>query len=63
MNAEKLKQLRARYTDKGAFDADDPVLVRAAQAVDPTTNTSQFAAQVLFEEFALMAESVKRGRA
>jgi agmatinase len=33
MDQDKLKRLRARYTDKGAFDADDPALVRAAQAV------------------------------
>lgn len=33
MNPEKLKQLRARYADKGAFDADDPALVKAGQAV------------------------------
>lgn len=33
MNPEKLQQLRARYADKGAFDAHDPALVRAAQAV------------------------------
>jgi guanidinopropionase len=33
MNPEKLKQLRARYAGEGIFDADDPVLVKAAQAV------------------------------
>ena len=33
MNPEKLKLLQARYTDAGAFDADDPLLVRAADAV------------------------------
>jgi agmatinase len=33
MDQDKLKRLRARYTDKEAFDADDPVLVQAGEAV------------------------------
>src|ERR1700751_5490886 len=33
MDAEKLKRLRARYADRGAFDGDDPVLLRAARDV------------------------------
>jgi len=31
-------------------------VVEVAQEYDPTTNTSQLAAQVLFEELALMAQ-------
>src|SRR5690242_2074878 len=33
MDMEKLKRLRARYADRGAFDGDDPVLLRAARDV------------------------------
>jgi guanidinopropionase len=33
MDEEKLRRLRARYTDRGAFDGDDPVLLRAARDV------------------------------
>jgi len=33
MDPEKLKKLRQRYQDGGAFDGDDPVLTRAAHAV------------------------------
>ena len=33
MDEAKLKQLRARYTDREAFDADDPVLIAAARQV------------------------------
>ena len=33
MDEAKLKELRARYTDRQAFDADDPVLVAAARQV------------------------------
>src|SRR5215470_1676786 len=33
MDTEKLKRLRARYGDRGAFDGDDPVLLRAARDV------------------------------
>ncbi|MGA8707685.1 MAG: agmatinase [Steroidobacteraceae bacterium] len=33
MDAEKLKRLRDRYTDRGVFDGDDPVLTRAARDV------------------------------
>jgi len=33
MDQEKLRRLRARYGDKGAFDGDDPVLLRAARDV------------------------------
>jgi len=33
MDTEKLKRLRARYADRGAFDGDDPVLLRAARDV------------------------------
>ena len=33
MNPDKLKQLRLRYTDRGAFDAQDPVLAKAAHNV------------------------------
>jgi guanidinopropionase len=33
MNPDKLKQLRARYTDRDAFDGDDPILSRAASDV------------------------------
>jgi guanidinopropionase len=33
MDPEKLKRLRARYSDRGAFDGDDPVLKRAADEV------------------------------
>jgi guanidinopropionase len=33
MDQEKLKRLRARYGDRGAFDGDDPVLQRAARDV------------------------------
>ncbi len=33
MDLEKLKQLRARYGDRGVFDGDDPVLNRAARDV------------------------------
>jgi len=33
MDQEKLKRLRARYGDRGAFDGDDPVLQRAAHDV------------------------------
>jgi len=33
MDEEKLRRLRARYTDRGAFDGDDPVLLRAAREV------------------------------
>lgn len=33
MNDVKLEELRARYTDRNAFDQDDPVLVAAARAV------------------------------
>ncbi len=31
MDQDKLKRLRARYADRGAFDGDDPVLSRAAR--------------------------------
>jgi len=31
MDQEKLRRLRERYADRGAFDADDPVLSRAAR--------------------------------
>jgi guanidinopropionase len=33
MDEAKLKQLRARYTDRQAFDADDPALIAAARQV------------------------------
>jgi len=33
MDQDKLRRLRARYADRGAFDADDPVLSRAAREV------------------------------
>jgi guanidinopropionase len=33
MDQEKLRRLRARYADRGAFDADDPALSRAAREV------------------------------
>jgi agmatinase len=33
MDDEKLKQLRARYADRGAFDGDDPTLTEAARQV------------------------------
>jgi guanidinopropionase len=33
MNEEKLRRLRERYADRGAFDGDDPVLLRAAHEV------------------------------
>jgi guanidinopropionase len=33
MDPDKLKRLRARYGDRGAFDGDDPTLVRAARDV------------------------------
>jgi guanidinopropionase len=33
MDEEKLRRLRARYTDRGAFDGDDPVLLQAAREV------------------------------
>jgi len=33
MDEAKLKELRARYTDRQAFDADDPVLIAAARQV------------------------------
>jgi agmatinase len=33
MDQEKLRRLRARYADRGAFDGDDPVLARAARDV------------------------------
>src|ERR1700722_3631575 len=33
MDQEKLKRLRARYTDRDVFDGDDPVLTRAARDV------------------------------
>jgi len=33
MDIEKLKRLRARYAERGAFDGDDPVLLRAARDV------------------------------
>lgn len=33
MDQEKLRRLRARYGDRGAFDGDDPVLLRAAREV------------------------------
>ncbi|HEX8782237.1 MAG TPA: arginase family protein, partial [Steroidobacteraceae bacterium] len=33
MDTEKLKRLRARYADRGVFDGDDPVLLRAARDV------------------------------
>ncbi len=33
MDMEKLQRLRARYADRGAFDGDDPVLLRAARDV------------------------------
>jgi len=33
MDQEKLRRLRARYTDRGVFDGDDPVLARAAREV------------------------------
>jgi guanidinopropionase len=33
MDQDKLKRLRARYADRGAFDGDDPVLSRAAREV------------------------------
>lgn len=35
-------------------------VVEVAPQYDPTTNTSQLAAQLLFEEFALMAQSKRR---
>jgi guanidinopropionase len=35
-------------------------VVEVAPEYDPTTNTSQLAAQLLFEEFALMAQSKRR---
>jgi agmatinase len=33
VDPEKLQRLRARYTDRGAFDGDDPVLAKAASDV------------------------------
>jgi guanidinopropionase len=33
MDPDKLKRLRARYTDRGAFDGDDPTLLQAARDV------------------------------
>jgi guanidinopropionase len=33
MDQEKLRRLRDRYADRGAFDGDDPVLLRAARDV------------------------------
>src|SRR5580693_4064450 len=33
MDEEKLRRLRARYADRGAFDGDDPVLLQAASDV------------------------------
>ena len=33
MDSDKLKRLRERYADQGAFDSDDPVLARAASEV------------------------------
>jgi guanidinopropionase len=33
MDEEKLRRLRARYADRGAFDGDDPVLLQAARDV------------------------------
>jgi len=33
MDQEKLRRLRARYTDRGVFDGDDAVLARAAREV------------------------------
>lgn len=33
MDPDKLKRLRARYTDRGAFDGDDPTLLEAARDV------------------------------
>ncbi len=33
MDAEKLRRLRARYADGGAFDAEDPVLAAAARQI------------------------------
>jgi guanidinopropionase len=33
MDEDKLRRLRARYSDRGAFDGDDPVLLRAARDV------------------------------
>jgi guanidinopropionase len=33
MDQEKLRRLRERYADRGAFDGDDPVLLRAARDV------------------------------
>lgn len=33
MDPDKLKRLRERYSDRGAFDGDDPVLARAAREV------------------------------
>ena len=33
MDEQKLARLRARYTDRGAFDAEDPVLRAAGAAI------------------------------
>jgi agmatinase len=33
LDSDKLKRLRERYADQGAFDSDDPVLARAASEV------------------------------
>jgi guanidinopropionase len=33
MDEDKLRRLRARYSERGAFDGDDPVLLRAARDV------------------------------
>ena len=50
MDKAKLESLRARYANGNAFDAADPALRRAA-------------AQLLFEEFALMAGDPVQARA
>ena len=38
MDQDKLNRLRARYADRGAFDADDPLLARAAREVKSADN-------------------------
>ena len=47
--------VRWEYSRLCPVDGDDRAVVEVAPEYDPTTNTVQLAAQLLFEEFALLS--------
>jgi agmatinase len=51
------REVQALLRSLGGLDVVGADVVEVAPQYDPTTNTAQLAAQILFEEFALMASS------